>query len=74
MSRKTVDAHGQSWPMPVALTSIALNQAAAGDVLEVIANDEGFGYDIAAWCQKTKNRLTELRVQDGAITATIVRS
>lgn len=69
----TVDVRGYACPMPIVKTSIALKKAASGQMFKVIANDEAFKNDIAAWCNKTNNRLDALSVSGDEITAIIIK-
>ncbi len=71
--KNVVDVRGMSCPMPIIKTSRALKAAASGEVFEVIADDEVFGNDIAAWCKKTGNMLENITVSSNEITATIVK-
>ncbi len=71
--KNVVDVRGFDCPMPIIKTSRALKKAASGDVFEVIADDEVFQNDIAAWCKKTGNLLENITVSGEEITATIVK-
>jgi len=42
-----------------------------GDVIEILATDEGFKQDVQAWIRKTGNELIELREENGEIRALI---
>ena len=55
----TVDAKGQSCPMPVLLTSKAAKDLAPGQVFLVEATDIGARSDIPAWASQTGNELIE---------------
>ncbi|MGG0643206.1 sulfurtransferase TusA family protein [Sporosarcina gallistercoris] len=44
-----LDAKGLACPMPIVRTRKAMNDLAAGDVLEVLATDKGSTADIKAW-------------------------
>jgi TusA-related sulfurtransferase len=47
----SVDALGQRCPMPLLMAKRALRDVAAGDVLEVIADDPGSTRDFAAFAK-----------------------
>lgn len=47
----TVDAKGLACPMPIVRTKKAMNELAAGQVLEVLATDKGSKADLQAWAQ-----------------------
>lgn len=59
----TVDARNLSCPMPIVKTAIAIKGLVSGQVLEVLATDQGSVKDFAAWCKTTGNELIESDVQ-----------
>jgi tRNA 2-thiouridine synthesizing protein A len=61
---RTLDASGLACPMPVVRTRQAIDELAAGEVLEVISTDRGSLRDLPAWAESTGNRLIEQR-EDG---------
>lgn len=54
-----VDACGLSCPGPIMAVAKAVDAAAQGERLRVLATDPGFARDIASWCVNTGNRLIE---------------
>ncbi len=60
---KTLDASGLACPMPIVKTRMAINELAAGEVLQVISTDRGSCTDIPAWAEGTGNRLIEQRTE-----------
>ena len=50
---ETLDVKGQNCPMPVVKTKQAIDDLAAGDVLEVLATDPGSMSDIKGWAETT---------------------
>jgi len=60
----TVDARGLSCPMPIVKTAIAFKGLVSGQVLEVLATDQGSVKDFAAWSKTTGNELIESDVRD----------
>lgn len=50
-----VDASGLQCPMPLAKCAKALNAMLAGQVVRVIATDEGSVLDFRSWTQQSKN-------------------
>jgi TusA-related sulfurtransferase len=58
---ETLDAKGDSCPMPVVKTRRAIDGLAAGEVLRVLATDPGSVSDIAGWAEATPG--VELRDQ-----------
>jgi len=68
---RTVDARGLSCPGPITELVKAYRNSKMGDVIEVLATDEGFKQDVQAWIRKTGNELIELREENGEIRALI---
>ncbi|HEX6262673.1 MAG TPA: sulfurtransferase TusA family protein [Actinomycetota bacterium] len=62
---KTLDLKGLSCPLPVVKTAQAMKEAAAGDLIEVLATDPGSVPDFKAWAGATGNELVEQTEQDG---------
>ena len=56
---KTVDAIGQKCPMPVLMTAKAAKEMSAGQVMLIMATDNGARSDIPAWANQTGNELIE---------------
>ncbi|MBI5043056.1 MAG: sulfurtransferase TusA family protein [Nitrospirae bacterium] len=52
---ETIDAIGLLCPVPILKTKMKLQEMETGQVLEVLADDEGFANDLPAWCKKTGN-------------------
>jgi TusA-related sulfurtransferase len=50
---ETLDVKGASCPMPVVKTKGAIDNLAAGEVLEVLATDSGSMSDIDGWASGT---------------------
>jgi len=50
---ETLDVKGASCPMPVVKTKSAIDDLAAGEVLEVLATDSGSMSDIDGWSSGT---------------------
>ena len=50
---ETLDVKGQSCPMPVVKTKQAIDDLAAGEVLEVVATDSGSMSDLEGWADGT---------------------
>ncbi len=49
--------------MPIIRTKKKFEELNTGDVLEVVATDEGIKKDMAAWCESTGNEL--MGIEDG---------
>lgn len=50
---ETLDVKGQNCPMPVVKTKQAVDDLAAGDVLQVLATDPGSMSDLDGWADST---------------------
>lgn len=66
-SDRTLDCVGLYCPMPIVNTAKEIKEMAEGEVLEVIADDEGIRSDMPAWCEKTGNEFIGLEEADGEI-------
>ena len=53
----TLDCIGLYCPMPIAHTANKLKELEKGQVLEILADDEGIKEDMPAWCKITGNEL-----------------
>ena len=53
----TLDCIGLYCPMPIANTAKKIKEMQEGQVLEVLADDEGIKEDAPAWCKTTGNEL-----------------
>jgi len=51
----TLDCMGLSCPMPIVKTSKKMKELSSGQVLQVLADDEGIKEDMPAWCNTTGN-------------------
>jgi tRNA 2-thiouridine synthesizing protein A len=49
------ESRGQMCPMPIAFLAKNMRQMQVGQVLEILADDEGARADIPAWCKQTGN-------------------
>ncbi|MFC6784479.1 sulfurtransferase TusA family protein [Halobaculum halobium] len=61
---ETLDVKGLSCPMPIVKTKGAIDDLAAGDVLEVISTDPGSISDIDGWATGTDG-VTLLEQEEG---------
>ncbi len=53
----TLDCIGLYCPMPLHQTAKKMKELKAGQVLEILADDEGIKEDMPAWCRTTGNEL-----------------
>ena len=56
----TVDAVGLFCPMPIAHLQRELEAVESCQVVEILADDSGFGEDLVNWCKETGHRLLSL--------------
>jgi peroxiredoxin family protein/TusA-related sulfurtransferase/rhodanese-related sulfurtransferase len=70
---KTVDARSQQCPGPIMMLKGELETIPAGSSLTIVASDQSFGADVAAWCHSTGNRLIAVHNDNGTTSATIQR-
>lgn len=54
---KSLDVRGKACPGPIVAVADTMKSLRAGDTLEVMASDAGFGQDLPAWCSRTGNEL-----------------
>ncbi len=52
---RLLDVRGMLCPMPIVKLSKAIRDAASGEVIEMLADDEGAWQDVPAWAKKTGN-------------------
>lgn len=52
---KVQDSIGQACPMPIVHMAKNMRALAAGQIIEIQADDEGAHADIPAWCAQTGN-------------------
>ena len=71
MANIVVDARGSSCPGPIVELSKAYRNAKVGDIIEVWATDPGIKADAKAWADKTKNKIIEIKEEDGVIKVSI---
>jgi len=53
----TLDALGQSCPMPIVMLAKKVKELKSGQVLELLSDDIGAKEDVPAWCSRTGNLL-----------------
>ena len=73
MNRR-VDARGYLCPMPTVLASLNLEQMAAGDSLELVADDPTTKRDLPAWCAEFGHTIKSLKEDESQFTVTIQKA
>ncbi len=61
------DSIGQLCPMPIAFLAKNMKKLEAGQVLTILADDEGAEADIPAWCEQTGNQFLGQEPDDGFV-------
>jgi tRNA 2-thiouridine synthesizing protein A len=61
----TLDCVGLYCPMPIVHTSNKVKQMQPGQVLEVLADDEGIKEDMPNWCKMTGNECLLIEDDNG---------
>ena len=64
---KTLDCMGLYCPMPIVKTAQAIKELEPGQVLEILADDQGIKSDMPAWAQKTGNEFLGAEESGGEI-------
>ena len=62
----TLDCVGLYCPVPIYNTAKKLKELKAGQILEILADDEGIKEDMPAWCKTTGNELLGIEEEAGA--------
>ena len=70
---KSIDCIGLYCPVPIIKTSEQIKQMRLGDILEVLADDEGIEKDMPAWCETTGNEYLGLEKQEDGVYKVYVR-
>ena len=71
-SDRTLDCTGLLCPMPVVKAAQALSQMAAGEVLEVLADDQGVKADFPALCRGAGHEWLGFS-QEGRVVRSLIR-
>lgn len=64
---RRIDCVGLYCPMPIVKTAQAMKEMEPGQVLEVLADDEGIRSDMPAWASKTGNEFLGVEEEQGEI-------
>lgn len=60
-----LDCLGFYCPMPIAKTVEKMKELKPGEVLEILADDEGIKSDMPAWCETTGNEFLAIEEENG---------
>ncbi len=61
----THDATGTYCPIPITELAKVMKQAKKGEIIELLADDEGAIQDVPAWCESTGNEYLGYIDEDG---------
>ncbi len=64
-TKRTLDVKGLNCPMPLLKAKMALNEMAAGEILQVFATDSGSVRDFSVFSQQSGHQLLESTENDG---------
>lgn len=70
----TLDCIGLYCPIPIYNTANKLKELELGQVLEILADDEGIKEDMPAWCRTTGNELLGIEEEAGQYKAYVKKS
>ncbi len=68
-----LDVSGMQCPGPILKVKQVMEKLRQGEVLEVYATDVGFTCDVPAWCEKTGNRVLQVRPEGKGYFVEIVK-
>jgi len=60
----SLDCYGLTCPMPIFNASQKIKEMKVGEVLEVVATDDGIVKDMPGWCKKTGNEFLGALTED----------
>lgn len=61
----TIDCVGLYCPMPIVNTARKIRDMKAGQVLEIVADDEGIKHDMPNWAKMTGNEFMGIEEENG---------
>ena len=64
---QSLDCIGFYCPLPIVKTAERIKQLKIGEVLEIVADDEGVKKEIPAWCEAIGNEFLEMKEDGGVI-------
>ena len=64
---QSLDCIGLYCPMPIVKTAEMIKQLKIGEVLEMVADDQGVKEDMPAWCEATGHEYLGMEDEDGEI-------
>jgi len=70
----TLDCFGLLCPMPIIKTAEKIKELKVGQVLEVLATDEGIKTDMPAWCKATGQEFLGVEEKEGEYRAYVKKT
>jgi TusA-related sulfurtransferase len=70
----SLDCIGLNCPMPIVKTSKKMKELSSGQVLEILADDEGIKEDMPAWCNTTGNEFLGVEEEGNTIKVYVKKS
>ena len=61
----TLDCTGTYCPVPIIKTHVKIKEMTVGQILEIVADDEGIKEDLPAWCKSTGHELLGIEEERG---------
>jgi len=71
---RCLDTRGRYCPFPIIETEAAMRSLAAGEILEVLADDPGVKLDLPAWCRSQRQRLLSMEEEGRVIRVRIMKT
>jgi tRNA 2-thiouridine synthesizing protein A len=71
---ETLDCVGLYCPLPIANTAKKIKELKAGQVLEVLSDDEGIKEDMPNWCKITGNKFLGIEEEKGVYRVFVKKS
>lgn len=71
---ETLDCVGLYCPMPIVHAARKMKELKAGQVLEVLSDDEGIKEDMPSWCKTTGNEYLGIEEEEGVYRAYVKKS
>ncbi len=71
---ETLDCVGLYCPMPIVETARKIKKLKTGQVLEILADDEGIKQDMPNWCKQTGHEFLGLEEEKGQYRAFVKKT
>ncbi|MBN1347975.1 sulfurtransferase TusA family protein [candidate division KSB1 bacterium] len=71
---QTIDCLGLYCPMPIIKTSEKIREMSTGQILKIVADDEGIVEDLPNWCKMTGQQFLKIEQEAGDFIAYIKKA